>query len=120
MLKITKEKFNELIPERDKWLIPDPADFDAYVEHVGNFTVVLIVGKNFYAWAVGVSKRNPCDKDSFDIGISIAAIRALKTFRGKDPGYSRQRPVSKKDAKVASNVAFAEKLIDEARRDFDQ
>lgn len=110
MLRLTKEEFDKLIPGRDSNLLKMMGPFTAYWAPVGNFSVVLI--ENLGLRYVGVSKRNPCDKDSNETGIKIAAIRALKSAVGVDPGYSRQRPVSKHGARVASRVAYLDKIID--------
>jgi hypothetical protein len=66
---------------------------------LGNFSVVVIQTKS--GLFAGVSKRNPTDKPS-ETGVCVAAVRAWRSFQDKDPGYNRQRPVSKKEAKYAS------------------
>jgi len=80
-----------------------PVKFDAYMGTAGNFTVVLIEkGKERF---IGVAKRNPGDKDNGSTGLQIAGTRAYRAMRGfaqDSQGYSRQRPVSKKEAKMAA------------------
>jgi hypothetical protein len=66
---------------------------------LGNFTVVVIQAKD--GLFAGVSKRNPGDKPS-EAGVCIAAVRAWRSYQGRDSGYNRQRPVSKKEAKRAA------------------
>jgi hypothetical protein len=66
---------------------------------LGNFTVVVIQAKD--GLFAGVSKRNPSDKPS-ETGVCVASVRAWRSFQGRDSGYNRQRPVSKKEAKLAA------------------
>jgi len=118
MLGITRDEFIKLIPERDRSLFSNvDKDFNVYCSKEGNFCVVLMEACQRTLKYVGVAKRNPCDKDCSDTGMRIAAIRALKLFVGKDPGYSRQRPVSKKGARVASRVAYMDKVFDKLAND---
>ena len=92
--KITEEEFRDLLPERINNRIPRRTSQTSYVQeyfygHLGNFTVFVIRDSSGRIYA-GVAKRNPCDKESNDTGLTIAATRAYKEFIGKDPGYCRQ------------------------------
>jgi hypothetical protein len=113
---LSVEGFRKLLPDREVGNLfrvsPIIKNFTAFKETLGNFTIVVVkVDKGMFA---GVSKRNPVDVDANGTGLRIAAVRAWRSMWGEDPGYLRQRPVSKRDAKLASNVSFA-KLIEESR-----
>jgi hypothetical protein len=102
------EAFVGLLPKREE---PKKGlKFEAWFGTAGNFTFVLIVkGTDKF---IGVSKRNPDDNDALDTGLQIAAVRAYRSMCGYpdiDAGYSRQRPVSKREAKFDSVVAFLDK-----------
>jgi hypothetical protein len=108
--KVDKIKFLECIPSRES-NFSAPTGFDVFTEDCGNFTVVVVSSKNL-GMAVGVAKRNPSDIPS-EAGFCIAAVRAWRDFSGKDPGYSRQRPVSKREAKLISVANRVEKVLDD-------
>ena len=108
LVEIAKSSFLGYLPERDR-NAPD-SKFIAFGGHLGNFTVVIIrANQSVYA---GVSKRNPSDKPS-DAGLRIAAARAWRSYRGIETGYSRQRPVTKAEAKRASAEARIDKVLEE-------
>lgn len=100
--KISDSIFLSFVPQRDH-VAEKSGKFDAWSGTAGNFSFVLIErGKDKF---VGVSKRNPEDKQSPSTGMGIAATRAYRAMCGVgdlDCGYSRQRPVTKKQAKEAS------------------
>lgn len=101
MLKqIDKDKFLDCLPERDVFLAAGEHAFDVFIDSLGNFSVVVIRSRTGQLFA-GVSKRNPCDRPG-EVGFCVAAVRAWRSFQGRDPGYCRQRPVSKKEAKQIS------------------
>lgn len=96
--KLSKDVFVALLPERERDLAR-VSTHETFSEFLGNFTVVVIRG-TFNSWA-GVSKRNPIDSDNC-AGLRIAAVRAWRNRVERDPGYSRQRLVTKREAKRAS------------------
>jgi hypothetical protein len=71
----------------------------------------ILLTKDGKAYA-GVSKRNPIDGPRIETGLDIACTRAYLAITGAEPGYNRQRPVSKRAAKLASNTACLEALFD--------
>ena len=110
------------ISEQDFYLhIPDRArmgrsfkDYGierAYWGDLGNYTVVVLRTKGGEVFA-GVAKRNPVDNFSYDVGLDIAAVRAWRAVRNENPGYDRQHPVSKRAAKLASNINCLEAVFD--------
>lgn len=105
MLKeISEQQFVKCLPERERPLgssLAFPAGLTFLAEEdLGNFSVVVIRSRTGHLFA-GVSKRNPCDRRS-EVGLCVAAVRALRALQGRDPGYCRQRPVSKREAKMIS------------------
>ena len=102
--------FFDILPERERPLTKMTKKFNAYMGDGGNFTFVLIVSNGKYY--IGATKRNPIDKEAGNVGLRVAAIRAFRDMNGEDPGYNRQRPESKKAAKMASNYAFVDKVFD--------
>jgi hypothetical protein len=107
LVKIEKEVFCELLPYRlAGWELVKRSKFSAFGGTLGNFTVIIV--KNKVGIYAGVSKRNPQDKDSNNTGLRIAAVRAWRSVCGEDPGYERQRPVSKREAKYHSAIALVE------------
>lgn len=113
MREVSKEDFINILPERERRGFLD-IGFKAYVEKVGNFTVVAInqAGRMY----CGVSKRNPTDLES-DTGERVASVRAFRAMRGQDQGYNRQRPVSKRDARRAAARDMVRNAL-ERDRDF--
>lgn len=92
-----------LLPARERNGKGRPCKFEAWTGTAGNFTFVLI--ENQGGKYIGVSKRNPVDKDAGTTGLQIAVVRAYRSMKGlpdEDVGYCRQRPVTRKQARVAS------------------
>jgi hypothetical protein len=113
LAEIPKEIFMEYIPERERNL--GDTDFKVFANALGNFTVCILQTKKGML-AAGVSKRNPCDRSN-STGFGVAAVRAWRDYQGKDPGYSRQHPVSRKQAiRIAVDTKVEEILeeLDEA------
>jgi len=107
LLEVTTDQFFDLLPDREV----NRADnkFKVYLGILGNFTLVLIDTKRD-GMCAGISKRNPCDRDS-GTGYKIAAVRAWRAYHGEDPGYCRQRPVTPNQAKRIAANALADKIL---------
>ena len=113
LAEISKDVFFEYIPERERNLGDNK--FRVFANALGNFTVCIIVTEKG-SIAAGCSKRNPGDRQSVT-GFGVAATRAWRDYWGKDPGYSRQRPTSRKQAiRIAVDTKVEEILeeLDEA------
>jgi|WetSurMetagenome_2_1015567.scaffolds.fasta_scaffold774966_2 hypothetical protein len=82
-----------------------------YTGDLGPFTVVVIADKK--SIHAGIAKRNPCDRPNPETGFAIAAVRAFRDFQGKNPGYSRQHPVSRSQAKRIAIDAAVNEVLDE-------
>jgi hypothetical protein len=81
-----------------------------YTGDLGPFTVVVIADKK--SISAGIAKRNPCDRPNPETGFAIAAVRAFRDFQGKNPGYSRQHPISKSEAKRISVLSKVGDVLD--------
>lgn len=111
--KIDQHDFLKLIPSRENIAT---RTFISYQGELGNFTLAVVISEGkVYA---GVAKRNPCDCPG-DAGLRIAATRAWRDFTGKTPGYSRQHPVSKNQAKRIAVMDALDKVIDDFGLDID-
>ena len=97
------------LPERYQKNWKSGLKFDAFYGAIGNFTIVIIEkGKERF---VGIAKRNPDDRENPSVGLCIAATRAYKALIGideEDAGYCRQRPVSKREARINAAMALIE------------
>lgn len=110
LAKFDKADFFQCLPEREKNV--SDKSFEVFHGEFGNFNVVVIQTKG--GLFAGVAKRNPSDKPS-EAGECIAAVRAWRDYQGKDGGYSRQRPVTKAEAKRISLEAHLDKVLDDLR-----
>lgn len=109
MYKFSEEEFFLHIPARERCsatvTFKAMGITGAFYGYAGNFTVVLLERSIGPGKFIGVAKRNPVDIYKGEVALDIACVRALRALNNEDPGYERQRPVSKREAKMASNIA---------------
>jgi hypothetical protein len=103
---MNRDDFLALLPERERMhrdVDLKDKTFDIHYGVLGNFTIFVILDAKGL-WP-GVSKRMPTDVSS-NAGILTAAVRAWRLWRGRSPGYSRPRPISKRGAKKMAASAL--------------
>lgn len=82
MLSSTEQEILEKLEERSNRIVNDIDEFDTQYYYQDNFIVCIILNDVRIILSVGVSKRNPIDPMSNDIGEKRAFNRAIRSLIG--------------------------------------